>query len=100
MNVTDTKKRKKLEDLYDYLKRNQDYLVNYQEREEQEQTYTSQVAESHIESMINARHKRSGKMQWTREGAHNVLQVRGKIASNEWSDQWQGPVLAALGVAG
>jgi hypothetical protein len=100
MNVTDTKKRKKLEDLYDYLKRNQEYLVNYQEREERKQTYTSQVAESHIESMINARHKRSGKMQWTREGAHNVLQVRGKIASHEWSNEWQGPVLAALGVAG
>jgi hypothetical protein len=45
MNVTDTKKRKQLEDLYDYLKRNKDYLVNYQEREEQKQTYTSQVAE-------------------------------------------------------
>jgi hypothetical protein len=100
MNVPDKKKRKKLEDLYEYLERNQEYLVNYQEREEQKQTYTSQVAESHIESIINARHKRSGKMQWTREGAHNVLQVRGKIASNEWSDQWQGPVLAALGVAG
>jgi hypothetical protein len=86
-NVTDKKKHKKLEDLYDYLRRNQEYLVNYQEREERKQTYTSQLAESHTESIINARHKRSGKMQWTREGAHNVLQIRGKIISDEWSDQ-------------
>ncbi|MBV8886249.1 MAG: ISKra4 family transposase [Chroococcidiopsidaceae cyanobacterium CP_BM_RX_35] len=97
-NTTDSKKRRKLADLYDYLNRNQAYLVNYREREQQGHTYTSQVAESHIESIINARHKKSGKMQWTREGAHNVLQIRGKIASNEWGDHWQEPVLSALGV--
>ncbi len=99
MNVTDSKKRWKLADLYDYLNRNQAYLVNYQEREQQNQTYTSQVAESHIESIINARHKKSGKMQWTREGAHKVLQIRGLIASNKWGERWQGPVLSTLGVA-
>ncbi len=98
INVTDSKKRKKLEDLYEYLNRNQAYLVNYQERDQQGQTYTSQVAESHIESIINARHNKSGKMQWTREGAHKVLQIRGKIASKEWCNQWQEPVLSALGV--
>ncbi len=38
-------------------------------------------------------------MQWTREGAHNVLQIRAKMASNEWNKQWQGTVLSALGVA-
>lgn len=97
MNVTDSKKHKKLEELYDYLSRNQTYLVNYQEREQQGKTFTSQVAESHVESIINARHKKSGKMQWTREGAHNVLQIRGKIASNKWNDGWQRPILSALG---
>jgi len=98
-NITDSKKHKKLEDLYGYLNRNQAYLVNYQERDQQGQTYTSQVAESYIESIINARHNKSGKMQWTREGAHKVLQIRGKIASNEWRNQWQEPVLSALGVS-
>jgi hypothetical protein len=97
-NVTDSKKYKKLEDLYHYLSRNQVYLVNYEEREQQNQTYTSQVAESHIESIINARHKKSGKMQWTREGAHKVLQIRGVIVSNEWKNRWQASVLSALGV--
>src|SRR5215475_5141362 len=37
-----------------------------------------------------------GKMQWTRAGAHKVLQIRGVIASNEWEDRWQGAVLSAL----
>jgi hypothetical protein len=97
-SVTDAKKYKKLEDLYDYLGRNQAYLVNYEQRDQQNQPYTSQVAESHIESIINARHKRSGKMQWTREGAHKVLQIRGVIASNDWGDRWQSTVLSALNV--
>ena len=95
-NISDDKKRSKLKGLYDYLKRNQDYLVNYNDRKEHNQTYTSQVAESHIESIINARHKKSGKMQWTREGAHNVLQIRGLIISNEWGERWQDSVLTAL----
>ncbi len=96
MNVTDSKKHKKLEGLYDYLKRNKAYLVNYKERDEENKTYTSQVAESHIESLIDARHKKSGKMQWTREGAHKVLQIRGAISSDEWNDRWQASVLSAL----
>jgi len=40
MNVTDSLKRKKLADLYDYLNRNQAYLINYQERDQQGHTYT------------------------------------------------------------
>ncbi len=99
VNQGTSQKRSKLADLYDYLNRNQAYLVNYQERAQQNQTYTSQVAESHIESVINARHKKSGKMQWTLEGAHNVLQIRGAITSKEWGENWQGAVLSALEVA-
>lgn len=98
-NVVDSNKSEKLADLYDYLSRNQAYLVNYQERAQQNKTYTSSVAESHIELIINARYKKSGKMQWTREGAHKVLQIRGVIASNEWDNRWQEPVLSALGAA-
>ena len=36
-------------------------------------------------------------MQWTRAGAHNVLQIRAMITSNEWERKWQQTVLSALG---
>jgi predicted ArsR family transcriptional regulator len=98
-NVTDEKKRSKLNGLYQYIKSNKAYIVNYGERKRVNKTYTSQVAESHIESVINARHKRSGKMQWTREGAHNVLQIRAIMTNQEWDNKWQGAVLSALGIA-
>ena len=95
-NVTDESKQSKLNGLYDYLKRNRDYLVNYEKRKNANQSYTSQVAESHIESLINARHKKKGKMQWTREGAHNVLQIRAAMISDEWTTRWQGTVLKII----
>lgn len=97
VNISDSQKRSKLQGLYDYLKRNREYIVNYDERQVLFKTFTSQVAESHIASVINARHKKTGKMQWSREGAHNVLQIRAEIISKGWPEQWQGAVLSALG---
>jgi hypothetical protein len=98
-NLTDEGHRAKLTGLYEYLHRNQAYLVNYDARDQANQTYTSQVAESHIEALINARHKRTKKMQWTREGAHHVLQIRALMASDEWESKGQDAVLLALGAA-
>ena len=74
--------------MHDDLENNLDYLVNYDERQKANLVFTSQVAESHIDSIINARHKRKQKMQWNREGAHNVLQIRASMVSQEWSEKW------------
>jgi len=92
-NITDEKKRSKVKGLQDYLQNNLEYLVNYNEREKANKPFTSQVAEFHIDTIINARHKRKQKMQWTREGAHNVLQIRALIASDKWIDKWLDLVL-------
>ena len=32
--------------------------------------------------------KRLKKMQWTREGAHNVLQIRTSIFNKTWNEDW------------
>jgi len=97
--ITDDAKQSKITGLFNYINRNQAYIVNYHERAQANKTYTSQVAESHIDSLINARHKRTGKMQWSREGADNVLQIRATMASNEWASKWLPTVLSALGAA-
>jgi len=83
-NISDEKKRSKLKGLQDYLENNLDYLVNYDERKRIKSS--GQLAESHIDSIINARHTEQ-KMQWTR-GAHNVLQIRASMVSQEWSEKW------------
>ena len=85
--------------LSNYIERNQASIVNYDERATAHKTYTSQGAEAHIETLMNARHKQTRKMQWSREGADNVLQIRATMASNEWASKWQSTVLSALGAA-
>jgi len=87
-NIADEQKRSKLKKLQEYLENNRNFLVNYDRRKQAGKVFTSQVAECHIDSLINTRHKRQQKMQWTREGAHNVLQIRAMMASNEWEENW------------
>jgi hypothetical protein len=47
--------------------------------------------------LINARHKKTRKIQWSRDRADNVLQIRATMASDEWASKWQSAVLSALG---
>jgi hypothetical protein len=95
-NIHAEEQHSKITGLYDYIKRNQAYIVNYEKRDNAKKPYTSQVAESHVDTLMNARHKKTRKMQWTREGAHHVLQIRAMIASAEWSSKWQNAVLSSL----
>lgn len=95
-NITDDAKQSKIKGLLAYLKNNLNYLINYEQRKNSGKVYTSQTVESHIDLLINARHKRKQKMQWTRVGAHNVLQIRAKMESMEWNGQWLDAVLEAL----
>jgi len=73
---------------------NQAYLVNYEEREQQNKTYTSQVAESH--RIYNQRPIQKLKENAMDSGRSPVLQIRGMITSNEWDDDWQNLSLSAL----
>lgn len=98
-NITDENKLSKLNGLYDYINRNKPYIINYQNREKAKKSFTSQVAESYVGSLINARHKKTRKMQWTREAAHKVLQIRALMASNDWEDKWESIVIAGLKAA-
>lgn len=86
----------KLKKINIYLKQNSDYLCHYAERKQNGLLFTSHVAESTVEHLINERHKRKQKMQWTRESAHQVLQIRAAMASNDWCYVWESAVEAAI----
>ena len=45
-------------------------------------------AESSVNTVINTRQKNDKKMQWTREGAHSVLQIRTSKFSKKWEEDW------------
>ena len=43
------------------------------------EVYTSNLAESTVNTLINDRQKGKQKMLWGRDGAHNVLQIRASV---------------------
>jgi hypothetical protein len=88
-DVKDNRLLSDLQALHEYLKRNQSYIVNYQERQIASLPFTSTLADSSVNSLINTRQKDNKKMQWTRDGAHNILQIRTSRFSKTWEQDWQ-----------
>jgi ssDNA-binding Zn-finger/Zn-ribbon topoisomerase 1 len=90
INKTGDKKIKcKLQKLLEYLVNNEDILVNYGERKVSNLPFTSNIAESTVENLVNSRYRQTGKMQWKREGAHALLQLRAASYSNTLSKMWR-----------
>jgi hypothetical protein len=78
---------KKIDELIFYINNNKEYSVNYQQRQDKHLSFTNQLAESSINSIINERQKNK-KMQWSRSGAHNLLQISTSIFSKRFDYDW------------
>lgn len=89
-------KRQRLEKLKHYLTNNADKIVNYQEREKAGGVFTSNLAESTVESLINQRCKGQQHMRWSREGINPLLQLRAAVASNDWNQLWKTAILNSV----
>ena len=87
--MTEKKEKDKLNKLVTYISNNETYIVNYEKRKEKGKCFTSHLAESNVESLINQRCKGHQHMRWTRKGLHPLMQIRSLIASNDWSRQWE-----------
>ena len=92
----DKKKQEKVQILLTYIENNAHYIVNYQKRSDAGLIFTSQLAESTVESLINQRCKGKQHMRWSREGIHALLQIRAAINSDDWESIWQKHVDAAI----
>ena len=82
----DKKKQEKVQRLLTYIENNSKFITNYQNRQDLGLIFTSQMAESTVESLINKRCKGQQHMRWSREGLHALLQVRAAVNSNDWND--------------
>jgi hypothetical protein len=85
----------KLRKFSDYILNNQERLVDYSLRKKKGLVFTSNLAESTVESLINQRCKGQQHMRWSREGLNPVLQLRAAIHSQDWSHKWKDAVLNA-----
>lgn len=89
LTIKDEKLASDIKNLHEYIERNKCYITNYQERQAANLPFTSTLAESSVNALINARQKDNKKMQWTREGAHNILQIRTSRFSKTWNHDWK-----------
>ena len=87
-NSLDLPGSKKIKSLSKYISNNRKYIVNYGKRKNKELVYTSNVAEASVNSIINIRQKQDQKMQWSREGAHCIVQIRTSVFSCHSSFYW------------
>ena len=79
----------RLKKLKTYITNNATKIINYRERQKQGLPFTSNLAESTVESLINQRCKGQQHMRWSREGLDPILQIRAAIASNDWDQNWR-----------
>jgi hypothetical protein len=79
----------RLEKLKTYITNNADKIVNYRARQKAGLVFTSNLAESTVESLINQRCKGQQHMRWSREGLDPLLQLRASISSNDWNKVWR-----------
>lgn len=87
--IEDRSTTTKLNKLATYINNNKEGIVNYRERKRAGLVFTSNLAESTVNTLINKRQKGKQKMLWSRDGAHNVLQIRSSILSKAWSSDWE-----------
>jgi len=79
-----------------YIENNIHKIVNYNDRKEKKVPFTSNLAESTVESLINQRCKGHQHMRWSRKGLNPLLQLRAAISSKDWDNKWESAVLTAL----
>lgn len=91
--ITTSKSIDKLKKFKTYIQNNADRIVNYRERKKKGLTFTSNLAESTVESLINQRCKGQQHMRWSREGLNPILQLRAKIHTNDWDNKWRTVIL-------
>lgn len=66
-----------------YIQNNQSYLTNYGERDRNDEIYTSSFVESTINEVVAKRFCKKQQMQWTKKGAHLMLQTRTKVLNDD-----------------
>src|SRR5690606_17427773 len=79
---------KGLTTLIAYIKNNESHLVDYQAYEKSGKVFTSQLAESMVNNLVNERQKHDKRMQWSRDGADAILQIRASKQSGDWVNDW------------
>ena len=93
--ATNKKEKEKITKFSVYIQNNKSRITDYRKRKNDGFVFTSNLAESTVESLINKRCKGQQHMRWSRDGLDPLLQLRATIHSDEWAEKWRSAVLSA-----
>lgn len=80
--------QKQLDEMYTYIQNNRMMIPNYGEMYRYGEPVTTAFVESTINEVIARRMVKKQQMQWSRKGAHYLLQTRTAVLNNELQDRF------------
>lgn len=80
--------RKYLDEMHTYIRNNQMMIPNYGEMYRYGEPVSTAFVESTINEVSARRMAKKQQMQWSREGAHYLLQARAAVLNNELQDKF------------
>jgi hypothetical protein len=75
--------KRAVQNFYTYIENNRDCIPNYGQRDRSGETISTAFVKSTVNSVLSKRFVKKQSMQWTKRGAHLLLQVRIKTLNNE-----------------
>lgn len=83
------KLKKALEELDTYITANEGLIPNYGERWRNEEAIATGFVESAVNQIVSKRFAKRQQMQWTKKGAHLLLQMRTRVLDNQLEETFQ-----------
>jgi hypothetical protein len=75
-----------LADFHTYVEQNSGFIVDYSERQRYGERVSTGFVESAVNQVLAKRLVKRQQMQWTKKGAHLLIQARTKVLNEEWED--------------
>ncbi|WP_310393759.1 hypothetical protein [Hymenobacter sp.] len=71
-------------DFHTYVEQNSGFIVDYAERRRYGERVSTGFVESAVNQVLAKRMVKRQQMQWTKKGAHLLVQARTKVLNEEW----------------
>ena len=76
---------KAIDEFRTYIRNNAHLIPNYGERYRNGEPFTTSFVESTVNQVVSKRFCKRQQMQWSKRGAHLLLQARVKTLNREWA---------------
>jgi hypothetical protein len=80
---------KAVEEFDTYITNNAGFIPNYDERYRQGERISTGFVESTVNQVVSKRMVTKQQMQWSKCGAHLLLQIRARVLNGEWEDTFR-----------